>query len=273
MDFSLNNSFFKDCKGTPYLGEGFSTEYLGTLPNPITPKYLTMANTSTSPRVSTPHTVSPIELDLGLDSNPSLQADPQIQVLNNDSPAVLGSLADNFSADLPAISDIDHFKESPQLTRRITRAAHDIIKPNPKYALTIAASDVMVPRSPKYALSIPEWRLAMEKEIVPLHDNGTWTLVPQRSDDNVITTKWIFKVKPKEDGSIDRFKARLVANGMRQVQGVDYLNTFSPVVQPLSIHLVLALAVTNAWSIHQIDVSNAFLHDKLEERIVVSQSP
>lgn len=80
-------------------------------------------------------------------------------------------------------------------------------------------------------------------------------------------------MKAKEDGSINRFKVCLVANGMKQVPGVNYLNTFSLVVQPLSIRLVLALAVTNAWSIHQIDVSNAFLHGRLEESIVVSQPP
>lgn len=82
-----------------------------------------------------------------------------------------------------------------------------------------------------------------------------------------------FKVKAKDDGSIDRYKAHLVANGMKQVHNVNYLDTFSPVVQPLSIHLVLILAVSNNWSIHQIDVSNAFLHGKLEERITVAQPP
>lgn len=80
-------------------------------------------------------------------------------------------------------------------------------------------------------------------------------------------------MKPKQDGLIERFKARLVANGMQQVHGHDYLDTFSPVVQPLSMRLVLTLAITNGWSTHQIDVSNAFLHYKLEERIIVSQPP
>lgn len=88
-----------------------------------------------------------------------------------------------------------------------------------------------------------------------------------------ISTKWIFKVKTKEDGSTDRYKAHLVANGMRLVHNMDYLDTFSPVVQPLSIRLVLGLAISNGWSIHQSDVSNAFLHDRLNERIVVAQPP
>lgn len=81
----------------------------------------------------------------------------------------------------------------------------------------------------------------------------------------------MFKGKHNEDGSIERFKARLVANGMRQIQGSDYEDTFSPMVQPLSIRLVLMLSITHDWAIHQIDVSNAFHHGKLEERIIVSQ--
>lgn len=111
----------------------------------------------------------------------------------------------------------------------------------------------------------------MDEEIAVLHKNNTWTLVLRQSEDNIIGTKWIFWVKTKEYGSIDMYKTRLVTNDMRQVYGVDYLDTFNLVVQPLSIRLVLGLVVSNGWSIHQIDVSNAFLHGELNERIVFSQ--
>lgn len=84
----------------------------------------------------------------------------------------------------------------------------------------------------------------MEKEFQALQANGIWTLIPRQPNDNVINTKWVFIVKTKEDGSIERFKVQLVANGMRQVHGSDYLNTFSLVVKPMSIRLVLTLAVT-----------------------------
>lgn len=72
-----------------------------------------------------------------------------------------------------------------------------------------------------------------------------WILVPRNREDNVISTKWIFKVKPKENDKVERFKVRLVANVMKQIHGADYLDTFSLVVQPLSIRLVLSLAVTD----------------------------
>lgn len=111
----------------------------------------------------------------------------------------------------------------------------------------------------------------MTDEYNALIENRTWTLVPRRSTDNVINTKWVFKVKANSDGSVERYKARLVANGMNQIQGTNYLDTFNPVVRPLSIRLVLTLAVTRGWKPHQIDISNAFLHGNLEERIVVTQ--
>lgn len=87
----------------------------------------------------------------------------------------------------------------------------------------------------------------------------------------MIRTKWIFQVKQKQDSSIERFKAHLVANDMRKVHDLNYLDSFSLVVQTLSMRLLLTLAVTKDWAIHQIDISNAFLHGTLEERIIVSQ--
>lgn len=70
---------------------------------------------------------------------------------------------------------------------------------------------------------------------------------------------------------MDRFKARLVANGTRQIHDLDYFDTFSSVVQLLLIRLVLLLAITHGWKLHEIDISNVFLHGNLEERIVISQ--
>lgn len=141
------------------------------------------------------------------------------------------------------------------------------------WAVTMSRLEVFVPQSHKTTLSKPEWKSIMEAEILALQKNETWKLIPRRVEDNVIATKWIFKVKLKQDGSIECYKARPVANEMRQVHGLDYLNSFSLVVQPLSMQLVLTLAITNNWPIHQIDVSNAFLHRRLDEQIVVTQPP
>lgn len=81
----------------------------------------------------------------------------------------------------------------------------------------------------------------MHTEFQALVDNQTWELVPFTSDMKVISNKWIFKVKTNSDGSLDKLKARLVARGFEQFAGVDYLETFSPVVKPLPSDLFLLL--------------------------------
>jgi len=131
--------------------------------------------------------------------------------------------------------------------------------------------DILVPRSAKKALSEPRWKAAMTDEFNALVRNKTWILVPRNSDDRVINTKWVFKVKHAEDGSVQRLKARWVANGMRQIEGCDYDQTFSPVVKANSIRIVFTIAISRNWVMKQIDVSNAFLHGNIDERILVTQ--
>jgi hypothetical protein len=94
------------------------------------------------------------------------------------------------------------------------------------------------------ALSNPHWENAMDHEYSALMKNKTWHLVPPQQGQNVIDCQWVYKVKRKADGTIDRYKARLVAKGFKQRYGIDYEDTFSPVVKATTTHLVLSLAVS-----------------------------
>jgi hypothetical protein len=113
----------------------------------------------------------------------------------------------------------------------------------------------------------------MDDEFSALQKNRTWHLVPAKSGANVIDCKWVYKIKRKSDGTIDRYKARLVAKGFKQRYGIDYEDTFSPVVKAATIHLILSLAVSNGWSLRQLDVQNTFLHGVLEEEVYMRQPP
>jgi hypothetical protein len=97
--------------------------------------------------------------------------------------------------------------------------------------------------------------------------------VPPTVASNVIDYRWVFKVKHNVDGSLDRYKARLVTKGFKQCYGIDYEDTVSPVVKPTTIHLILSIAVSHNWTLHQLDVHNTFLHGVLEEDVYMKQPP
>ena len=98
-------------------------------------------------------------------------------------------------------------------------------------------------------------------------------LAPRTSDLHVIGSKWVFKPKLKPDGSLDRLKACVVAKGYHQVDGLDYIETFSPVIKPGTIRMVITIALVKKWPIRQLDVKNAFLHGLISEDIHMEQSP
>ena len=124
------------------------------------------------------------------------------------------------------------------------------------------------------ALSTPEkakWLKAMQREIKSLEDNDVWELVELPSGRKPVGSKWVFKVKTDEGGKVERYKARLVAQGFTQKYGTDYDETFCPVVRLESIHTLIALSVQYGLELHQVDVTTALLNGELEEEVYMSQ--
>jgi histone deacetylase 1/2 len=104
------------------------------------------------------------------------------------------------------------------------------------------------------ALSSPYWRTTMETKFTAVQHNKTWCLVPPRPGVNIIDCKWVFKIKTKAGGSIERYKTRLVAKGFKQCYGLNYEDTFSPVVKPTNIRMLLSMALTRGWHLRQLNI-------------------
>jgi histone deacetylase 1/2 len=129
------------------------------------------------------------------------------------------------------------------------------------------------PTSITDALANAHWKKAMDIEYDALMKNKTWHLVPPHRGQNIIDCHWVYKEKRKADGTLDKYKARLVAKGYKQRYGIDYEDTFSPVVKAATIRLVLSLAVSFGWTLRQLDVQNALLHGNLKEEVFMRQPP
>jgi hypothetical protein len=137
----------------------------------------------------------------------------------------------------------------------VTRQAAEVLQPRALSATEGEPRLSPIPTSVREALADPNWCRAME-EYGALLANQTWDLVPHPSGCNVVTGKWIWTIKRCADGT--RYKARWVLQGFTQRPGVDYDETFSPVVKPATVRTILSLALSRSWPVHQLDVKNAF---------------
>ena len=229
--------------------------------------FVANSTTSTSSNPSPPLTAfapppSPIDSQLSFPQPPpaSPQLDPEVRALSeNDSP---------ISEQLATV------RPQPIQHTMLTRSKVGIRKPNPKYAnFHVVHKIPAVPKSVIAAKKHLGWSAAMDKELAALSANQTWTLVPRRPEMNVVGCKWVYKAKLQPNGSLERLKARLVAKGFNQVDGVDFSETFSPIIKRAHIRVVLTIAVVKRWELRQLDVKNAFLHGHLSAPIYMQQPP
>jgi hypothetical protein len=213
---------------------------ISTPPTEIIPTIPSSPNRASPPSPSISSFSSPAELDVALDQQPTRIHPMQTRSQNN-------------------VSTI----------RKLTDGT--MRYPLPRALLSEAA--ITEPTCFTNAVKVSEWRTAMQTEFNALMKNSTWTLVPTSVAKNVVDCKWVFKLKRKADGSIDRHKVRLVAKGFHQHAGIDYGETFSPVVKPTTTRTVLSHADSARWSMKQIDIQNAFLHGLLSEDVYMEQPP
>ena len=156
----------------------------------------------------------------------------------------------------------------------VRRSQRETRRPNFYGELVNTAKTVSEPITVEEALSCSEkqnWKEAMKDEFQSLQANQVWDLVTPPKDCKVINCKWVFKCKLGEQGQVERYKARLVAQGYSQRPGIDYEETFSPVVRFESVRSVIALAAHGNMKLHQMDVKTAFLNGELHEEVFIKQ--
>ena len=139
--------------------------------------------------------------------------------------------------------------------------------------MNVAFTSQVEPRKVDDAFLEVEWVNAMHEELEQFERNEVWKLVPRPEHVNVIGTKWIFKNKLNEEGKIIRNKARLVAQGYVQDEGIDYEETYAPVARLDAIRLLLSFACANNFRLFQMEVKSAFLNGIIKEEVYVEQPP
>ena len=164
--------------------------------------------------------------------------------------------------------------QAPALQHSMTtRSRNNIFEPVSKYNHMVSLQDDphWIPTTWQQAMKHPKWRAAMLAEFNSQVQNHTLDLEDACEGMNVVGCHWIFPIKYRLDESIKRYKARLVAKGYHHQRGIDFTDTFSSVIKPTTIRIVLGLGVNNSWPLKQIDVNTAFLKGHLKEEVFISQ--
>ncbi|CAL1409432.1 unnamed protein product [Linum trigynum] len=190
------------------------------------------------------------------------------------SPSSLGSTGSS------SASSASHFSEPPSPPaqalvplRRSNRANLGQPPVRMQDYVGFSTTPIMIPSSYAQAKDDPRWQGAMKDETDALEANHTWDLVPRTPEMSVIGSRWVYNIKMLSDGTLERFKARVVAQGFKQEYGIDYEETFAPVVKMQTVRCVFAVAAMRGWPLIQLDVKNAFLHGDLKETIYMERPP
>jgi hypothetical protein len=189
--------------------------------------------------------------------------------------------------------DIIESQEPPQMTishKKKPIWARELIQDGGKYAVTegtmrqvkkpkpfssyMALMCDLLEKEPtcfEEAIQKKEWADAMTEEYQSIIKNDVWEIVHRPKSKDVISSKWLFKIKHVADGSIEKYKARFVARGFSQKKGIDSEETFAPIARYTSIRTIIALATKMKWKLHQMDVKTTFLNGVIEEEMYIEQ--
>lgn len=162
------------------------------------------------------------------------------------------------------------WKKSRAQTQALQKDSSNIENTEEYESAYISLLEISEPRSYNEAKNSPywsEWEKAFEDEMKSLHENEVWQIVPRPKDRSICSGKWVCKVKGNALGEVERFKARYVAKGYSQTKGIDYDETFAPVVRLDSLRLLLAFSAHKGWKPRQLDIKTAFLYGILNEEI------
>ena len=150
-----------------------------------------------------------------------------------------------------------------------TRSQHD----QQDFCNFSAFISLVEPKNIREALEDADWIIAMQEELEEFKRNKVWRLVPKPRGQTVIGTRWVFRNKVDELGDVIRNKARLVAQGFSQQEGIDYTETFAPVARIEAVRIFLAYATHKRFKVFQMDVKSAFLNGELKEECYLQQPP
>ncbi|KAA0034028.1 Beta-galactosidase [Cucumis melo var. makuwa] len=200
-------------------------------------------------------------------------------------PCTNNTMSENDKSDVAVLENMEEKNRDDETEVRIETSTRSCTKHpicnyvsydnlSPQFrAFTASLDSTIIPKNIYTALECPEWKNAVMEEMKALEKNRTWEICAPPKGHKTVGCKWVFSLKYKADGTLDRHKTRLVAKGFTQTYGIDYSETFSPVAKLNTVRVLLSVTVNKDWPLYQLDVKNAFLNGDLVEEVYMSPPP
>ncbi|KAL3699491.1 hypothetical protein R1sor_017513 [Riccia sorocarpa] len=211
------------------------------------------------------------EVDNSIDQSAVVEPTPPIEV-------IIPPIVPEDQFEQSVVQDVENLvldEPIPRRSARLRKPSLKVVENAEAYSIDFCGLAYSgEPLTLSNALDGPEaelWKKAADEEMKSMADNQVWSLTELPAGASLVKCRWVLRKVYKQDGSLARYKACLVIWGFTQIHGVDYEETFSPVVRMESLRTLLAVAAVKNWEIHQMDVTTAFLHGELREDIFMSQ--